>query len=158
MNDDPGSPLGSKPPPREPMDQEDIELRTISTSDASLTQGPAIASVRAGSLPAEIGHYKIVRRIGEGGMGTVYEAEQDRPRRTVALKVIRAGYATPAHLRRFEQESQALGRLQHPGIAQIYEAGTAETNLGPQPFFAMEYVRGPRLLEYANSAHLNTKQ
>lgn len=158
MDDERSRPFGSTPPPYEPMDKKDHELGSISSSDASLTQGPAIASARAGSLPAEIGHYKIVRRIGEGGMGTVYEAEQERPRRTVALKVIRAGYATPAHLRRFEQESQALGRLQHPGIAQIYEAGTAETNLGPQPFFAMEYVRGPRLMEYANSAHLNTKQ
>ena len=76
--------------------------------------------------------------IGEGGMGTVYEAEQDHPRRTVALKIIRPGVSNPRLLRRFEQESQALGRLQHPGIAQIYEAGTADTGLGPQPYFAME--------------------
>ena len=60
---------------------------------------------------------------GEGGMGTVYEARQENPRRTVALKVIRAGYLSPELLRRFSQESQVLGRLQHPGIAQVYEAG-----------------------------------
>ena len=81
-------------------------------------------------LPGTIGRYRIVRLLGEGGMGAVYEAEQDQPRRTVALKVIKPGLASPELLRRFEQESQALGRLQHPGIAQIYEAGTADTGFG----------------------------
>ena len=58
-------------------------------------------------------------------MGTVYEAIQDSPHRTVALKVIRPDYVSPELTRRFEFESEILGRLQHPGIAQIYEAGTA---------------------------------
>ena len=101
-----------------------------------------------------IGHYRIVRIIGEGGMGAVYEAEQELPRRTVALKVIKPGLASPQMLRRFEQESQALGRLQHTGIAQIYEAGTADTGFGPQPFFAMEFIRGKTLLEYATERKL----
>jgi len=70
-------------------------------------------------LPPRIGRYRILRLLGEGGMGAVYEAEQDSPKRTVALKVIRAGYTTGEMLRRFENETQALGRLQHPGIAQI---------------------------------------
>src|SRR5678810_535487 len=69
----------------------------------------------------KFGRYTITRLIGEGGMGSVYEAEQDQPRRTVALKVIKPGLASPELLRRFAQESQALGRLQHPGIAQIYD-------------------------------------
>lgn len=60
-------------------------------------------------------------------MGAVYVAEQDQPRRLVALKVIRAGWASPELIRRFQQESESLGRLQHPGIAQIYEAGAAKT-------------------------------
>ena len=81
-------------------------------------------------LPAFIGRYRIVRLLGEGGMGSVYEAEQEDPRRIVALKVIRPSLATPERLARFRQESQALGRLQHPGIAQIYEAGAAETGFG----------------------------
>src|SRR5262249_49464054 len=76
----------------------------------------------------------------------VYEAEQDNPRRAVALKVIRPGLVAPALVRRFAQEVQILGRLRHPGIAQIYEAGLAEDG---QPFFAMELVRGLRLGEYA---------
>jgi non-specific serine/threonine protein kinase/serine/threonine-protein kinase len=107
---------------------------------------------------SQIGRYKITRLIGEGGMGAVYEAEQDQPRRTVALKVIKPGLASPELLRRFAQESQALGRLQHAGIAQIYEAGTADAGYGPQPYFAMEFIRGETLRDYAENHHLNTRQ
>ena len=101
--------------------------------------GVTVAAVAAGAvpttgLPAAIGRYRIVRLIGEGGMGAVYEAEQDQPRRTVALKVIKPGLAGPELLRRFAQESQALGRLQHAGIAQIYDAGTADTGYGSRPY------------------------
>src|ERR1700694_218351 len=103
----------------------------------------------APSHPAAIGRYRIIRLLGEGGMGTVYEAEQEEPRRVVALKVIKLGLATPDRLRRFRQESQALARLQHPGIAQIYESNTADTGFGPQPFFAMEFIRGLPLKQYA---------
>lgn len=110
------------------------------------------------TLPSSIGHYRILRLLGEGGMGAVYEAEQENPHRTVALKVIRAGYTTGEILRRFENETQALGRLQHPGIAQIYEAGTANTPFGKQPYFAMELVHGQTLLAYCNEHHLNPRQ
>jgi tetratricopeptide (TPR) repeat protein len=103
----------------------------------------------AHELPQSIGRYRIISRIGEGGMGTVYEAEQDQPHRTVALKVLTLGLSTPEMIRRFEQESEALGRLQHPGIAQIYEAGAIESPLGKQPYFAMEFIRGVSLLDYA---------
>ena len=106
----------------------------------------------------KFGRYTITRLIGEGGMGSVYEAEQDQPRRTVALKVIKPGLASPELLRRFAQESQALGRLQHPGIAQIYDAGTADTGYGPQPYFAMEYIRGEGLRDYVEAHHLNARQ
>ena len=80
-------------------------------------------------------------------MGTVYEAEQDSPRRPVALKVIRPGFASPALLKRFTHEAQILARLHHPGIAQVYEAGLADDG---QPFFAMEFIRGLPLDEYAD--------
>jgi WD40 repeat protein/tRNA A-37 threonylcarbamoyl transferase component Bud32/type II secretory pathway pseudopilin PulG len=113
------------------------------------------ARLEAGMM---VGHYKITRLLGEGGMGAVYEAEQDQPRRTVALKVIKPGLASPLLLRRFEQESHALGRLQHVGIAQIYEAGTADTGFGPQPYFAMEFIRGKTLLEYANERSLHFRE
>ncbi len=108
--------------------------------------------------PATIGGYRIIRLLGEGGMGTVYEAEQQEPRRMVALKMIRLGLATPGRLRRFRQESQALARLQHPGIAQIYESNTADTGFGPQPYFAMEFIRGLPLRQYAEAHQLATRQ
>ena len=99
-----------------------------------------------------IGRYRILRRHGEGGMGTVYEAEQDNPRRTVALKVIRPGSSHPSSLKRFNHEAQILARLQHSGIAQVYEAGIGEDG---QPFFAMEFIRGMPLDEYARSRGLD---
>jgi serine/threonine protein kinase/WD40 repeat protein len=102
-------------------------------------------------LPEMIGQYRIVRVIGEGGMGTVYEARQQRPERRVALKVLRAGTASRGVLRRFEQESQILGRLQHAGIAQVYESGTfgpADRPGRGQPFFAMEFVDGVPISQY----------
>ncbi len=81
-------------------------------------------------------------------MGVVYEAEQDSPRRTVALKVIRPGFATPSVLRRFQHEAQVLARLQHPGIAQVFEAGRADDDAGGAPFFAMELIRGLPLARF----------
>jgi non-specific serine/threonine protein kinase/serine/threonine-protein kinase len=99
-----------------------------------------------------IGHYRLLRLLGEGGMGTVYEAEQDSPRRSVALKTIRPGLVSPALVKRFRQEARILGRLRHPGIAQIYEAGVAEDG---QFFFAMEFVRGVPLNEYARRQRLD---
>jgi tetratricopeptide (TPR) repeat protein len=90
-------------------------------------------------------------------MGVVYEAEQDRPRRHVALKVLRPGLLTPAMLRRFEHEYEFLGRLQHPGIAQVYQAGIANAGQGAQPYFAMELVRGRRLDEYARVCELSLR-
>ena len=91
-------------------------------------------------------------------MGVVYEAEQESPRRTVALKVIRAGFATGEMLRRFENEAEALGRLQHPGIGQIYDAGMASTPFGRQPYFAMELVHGESLLVYCDTQRLDARQ
>jgi len=108
-------------------------------------------------LPSHIGRYRIIRLIGEGGMGAVYQAEQEQPRRTVALKVIKSVWANPELVRRFELESEALARLQHPGIAQVYEAGAAETESGPQPYFAMEFIHGQTLCEYAAAHHLSTR-
>src|SRR5579885_1412453 len=110
------------------------------------------------SAPAFIGKYRIVRLIGEGGMGAVYEAEQDRPHRAVALKVLKSALASAELLRRFTREAEVLGRLQHPNIARIYEADSASTDLGPQPYFAMEFIRGVSLLEYAKQNRLGIPQ
>jgi WD40 repeat protein/serine/threonine protein kinase len=102
--------------------------------------------------PSRIGTYRITRLLGEGGMGAVYEAEQDSPRRTVALKIIRTGLASATLVQRFTHEAQILGRLHHPGIAHVYEAGLAEDG---QPFFAMEFIRGLPLDEYARQTRLD---
>jgi len=112
----------------------------------------------APSMPSAIGRYRILRLLGEGGMGAVYEAEQETPHRTVALKIIRTGYANAEMLRRFETETQALGRLQHPGIAQIYDAGTEETPRGRQPYIAMELVHGETLLAYCDQHKLKVRK
>ncbi len=109
-------------------------------------------------LPERIGRYRIIRVLGEGGMGTVYEAEQDNPRRSVAVKVLRNQAASIQALRRFEQEAQMLGRLQHPGIAQILEAGTTDAERGAWPFIAMEHVKGLPLLEFARERNLSRRE
>jgi tetratricopeptide (TPR) repeat protein/tRNA A-37 threonylcarbamoyl transferase component Bud32 len=124
-----------------------VTQRSVSTAATSTTH-----------IPDRIGSYRILRLVGEGGMGVVYEAQQIHPHRIVALKVIKPGLANEEVLRRFQQESQALGRLQHPGIAQIYEAGTADSGFGPQPYFAMEFIRGETLTDYVNSHRLSVPQ
>ncbi len=102
----------------------------------------------AAPLPPNIGRYRVLRELGSGGMGTVYEAEQDNPRRAVALKVIGAGLASPELVKRFAHEAQILGRLHHPGIAQIYEAGLTEEG---RPYFAMELIRGTALDQHVRA-------
>ncbi len=92
------------------------------------------------------GRYVIGREIGRGGMGVVYEAEQQNPRRAVALKVIRGGsFVDEMRVRLFQREAQALARLKHPRIAAIYESGCTEDG---RHFFAMELVRGETLTEH----------
>ena len=146
----------------------DDELRrelmdALSDADtaSALTGEKAAALVADGGDPGmgrRLGTYRILRTVGEGGMGVVYEAEQEHPRRIVALKVIKAGVAGAELLRRFELESQVLARLQHPGIAQIYEAGAADTGFGPQPYFAMEFIHGVPLRQYAETHHLDVRR
>ncbi len=104
-------------------------------------------------VPKRIGRFRIIDRLGRGGMGVVYRAEQDKPSRQVALKMMHTGLVTQELRRRFEFETSVLARLQHPGIAQIFEVGTWDTGSGPQPFFAMELVEGVALDAYI----VNTK-
>jgi hypothetical protein len=84
-----------------------------------------------------LGGFKITRRIGAGGMGAVYEAEQEHPHRKAAVKVLRAGFVSRATVRRFEYESEILAKLQHPGIAHVYASGAFDAGDGAQPWFAM---------------------
>lgn len=125
-------------------------------ADAARPAGsPATSDTAAPLHLTQVGRYRIRERIAEGGMGAVYLAEQDHPRRPVALKMIRPGVLSAETLRRFRLEAELLGRLQHPGIARIYEAGEAETEFGRQPFFAMEHIEGEELRRYARARNLD---
>ena len=106
-----------------------------------------------------VGQYHIKRVLASGGMGTVYEATQEKPRRVVAIKLMKQGIASKSALRRFEYESQILARLRHPGIAQIYEAGTHRDDSGTVPYFAMEYIPNAlSLTKYAKDKKLSTRE
>ena len=125
--------------------------------DSTETQAHTNSNVSVG-MPGRIGQYSIKRAIATGGMGIVYEAIQDRPRRPVALKVMKHGVVSARAFRRFEHESQVLARLRHPAIAQVYEAGTHHDHSGPIPFFAMEYIpRAKTITRYAHDQGLDTK-
>lgn len=150
------------------------EVRQMLASDAEnqgplnesrLGVGPALLahgkSLGDESLPDRIGHYRISKVIGRGGMGCVYEAIQDQPHRTVALKVIRPdllGFGSSELRRRFEREAEALGRLTHPGIAQVYEAGSATQEGATIPFVAMELVQGRAITQFAAEQRWDTRQ
>jgi Leucine-rich repeat (LRR) protein len=104
----------------------------------------------------KIGRYKILERVGEGGCGVVYVAEQIEPvRRRVALKVIKLGMDTKEVVARFEAERQALAMMDHPNIAKVLDAGSTEAG---RPYFIMELVRGIRITDYCDQAQLSTKE
>ncbi|HEY1662463.1 MAG TPA: serine/threonine-protein kinase [Verrucomicrobiae bacterium] len=108
------------------------------------------------SIGQKIGRYKILERVGEGGCGVVYVAEQTEPvRRRVALKVIKLGMDTKQVVARFEAERQALAMMDHPNIAKVLDAGTTETG---RPYFIMELVRGIRITDYCDQNNLSTKE
>jgi serine/threonine protein kinase len=125
-----------------------VTIVVESETGASASVGERLQCDTESQTLSRIGAYQIIRRIGSGGMGDVYEAEQERPRRRVALKVIRGLHVSRPLLRRFEYEAEILGRLEHPGIARVYQAGAVASPHGTQPYFAMELVRGRRLDEW----------
>jgi len=103
-----------------------------------------------------IGRYKVLQKIGEGGCGAVYMAEQEQPvRRRVALKVIKLGMDTKAVIARFEAERQALALMDHPNIAKVLDAGSTDTG---RPYFVMELVRGIKFTEYCDQNKLPTRE
>ncbi len=120
------------------------------------TQLTRLGEDDAAALPERIGNYRILQQLGQGGMGVVYAAEQERPvRRKVALKVIKLGMDTEQVVVRFESERQALALMNHPCIARVYDAGaTAEG----RPYFAMEYVQGVPITDYCQRRRLGTRQ
>jgi serine/threonine protein kinase len=124
---------------------------------------PEAADLLADPLPlaedkieSKIGRYKLLQKIGEGGCGVVYMAEQEKPvRRRVALKVIKLGMDTKAVIARFEAERQALAMMDHPNIARVLDAGATETG---RPYFVMELVRGVRITEFCDQRQLSAVQ
>ena len=107
-------------------------------------------------LGADIGGVTIVRLIAEGGMGRVYEGVQEKPRRSIAVKVIRPGVHSSSLLKRFEYEAHVLGSLKHPGIAQIYSVGSHTIGGSQVPFFVMEYITNAEpLVRYAEVHRLS---
>ncbi len=142
------SPTDPIPNPKKPRTSD--QLGTAETPSAARLEIP---------LPSKIGQYHIRRRIASGGMGTVYEATQENPRRTVAVKVMKQGITSRSAMRRFEHEAQLLARVQSPGIAQIYEAGTHDDGSGAVPFFAMEYIpNAKRITDYIREKKLDVRE
>jgi non-specific serine/threonine protein kinase/serine/threonine-protein kinase len=106
--------------------------------------------------PGQIGPYRLRRKLGEGGMGEVWEAEQQEPvRRKVALKLIKWGMDTRRVVARFEAERQALALMNHPNIARVFDAGATEQG---RPYFAMELVQGVPITDYCDRHKLRTQQ
>jgi eukaryotic-like serine/threonine-protein kinase len=119
----------------------------------------AVNQARSAALADEksfdrIGRYKLLQRIGEGGCGVVFMAEQEEPvRRRVALKVIKPGMDTESVIARFEAERQALALMDHPSIAKVFDAGATESG---RPYFVMELVRGVKITDYCDEQALTT--
>ncbi len=111
---------------------------------------------REETIGASIGPYKLLQKLGEGGMGMVYMAEQSQPvRRMVALKIIREGMDSRQVVARFEAERQALAMMEHPNIARVLDAGTTESG---RPFFAMELVKGIPITRFCDEQHLTPRE
>jgi eukaryotic-like serine/threonine-protein kinase len=107
-------------------------------------------------IGTQIGAYKLLQKIGEGGCGVVYMAEQEKPvRRRVALKVIKLGMDTKNVIARFAAERQALALMDHPNIARVLDAGATDTG---RPYFVMELVRGVKITKYCDENNLDTGQ
>ncbi len=134
-------------------DTDDPPIDADLTLDRDPSRPPAAPSTAG--LPSEIGGFRILGKLGEGGMGIVYEAEQKNPQRRVALKIVRGGhFVDDQYLRMFRRETETLARLTHPNIAALYEAGRTDDG---QHFFTMELVLGETLAAWARQ-HLGGDQ
>ncbi|GAA5483134.1 serine/threonine protein kinase [Haloferula sargassicola] len=117
---------------------------------------PSIEGLEEEAPGSRVGRYQVVQRLGEGGCGMVYEAEQEHPiRRRVAVKVLRHGADSAGIIARFESERQALALMDHEGIAKILDGGTSETG---RPYFVMELVKGERVTTYCDRHRLTVRE
>jgi len=121
-----------------------------STELGSMADGPA------GGSTQQIGPYRLLEKLGEGGMGEVWLAEQTEPvKRKVALKIIKQGMDTKQVMARFEAERQALALMDHPSIAKVYDAGATPRG---RPYFAMEHVQGVPITEHCDRHKLTNRE
>jgi eukaryotic-like serine/threonine-protein kinase len=131
-----------------------VEIWEVADSASGFLTPPA-GALDAAERPDRIGPYRILETLGEGGMGTVYKAEQRLPvQRMVALKVIKLGMDSVEVLARFDSERQALARMDHPNVAKVLDAGKTKNG---QPYFAMEYVPGVPITKFADDKKLSIR-
>ena len=134
----------------------EVEGLLAANDDIGESDTASSAPTRMESPGAIIDRYKLLQRIGEGGFGVVYMAEQQEPvRRRVALKIIKLGMDTKQVVARFEAERQALAMMEHPNIASVLDAGSTETG---RPYFVMELVKGVSITEYCDTNNLSTSE
>ena len=130
------------------MDDDKTEGEDLGSTETARPDSPI--------LPERIGPYRLLQKLGEGGMGEVWEAEQEKPvRRKVALKLIKLGMDTKQVVARFESERQALALMNHPNIARVFDAGATEQG---RPYFAMEHVKGESITTYCDRHRLTTRE
>jgi WD40 repeat protein len=150
--------MSTPQPPNDPADTRDLSAGASSrlSEFAGLPPAPTGKDMLLG---ATLGDVTLVRLVAEGGMGRVYEGLQERPRRTVAVKVIRPGVVSPHLIKRFEYEAQMLGRLTHPGIAQIHTVGSQDVGGVLVPYFVMEFIPNAKpLTDFASASDLSTHE
>jgi eukaryotic-like serine/threonine-protein kinase len=127
----------------------------LEDSPSQLLPRTLLPSMQGVNLGEQIGNYKLLQQIGEGGCGVVYLAEQKEPvRREVALKIIKPGMDTKAVIARFEAERQALALMEHPNIAKVFDAGATASG---RPYFVMELVRGVKITDYCDRNSVDTR-
>ncbi|MGB9416570.1 MAG: serine/threonine-protein kinase, partial [Acidobacteriaceae bacterium] len=141
-----------------------LDATLDTTLDATLDSSGLTSSLpsgvsgesRATATPTSIGPYRLLRKIGEGGMGQVWLAEQSEPvRRQVALKLIKVGVYDDGVLKRFQAERQSLAMMEHPAIAKVFDAGSTRDG---QPYFVMEYVAGLPITEYCDQKQMSIRE
>jgi len=148
----PADPFATRPPAARGVQGEDAAAPTVALPQGSFAAEPQL-------IGQEIAGVTIVRLIAEGGMGRVYEGRQDKPGRPVAVKIIKPGLVSRRLLKRFAYEAEVLGRLRHPGIAQIYSVGTHDFAGVTLPYFVMEFIPDAKtLIQFANDNRLSTHE
>lgn len=132
-------------------------LAILKASELGSGDTTAVVAASGGDFSlASIGPYELIRKIGEGGMGVVYQARQHEPiRRDVALKIIKPGMDSRQVIARFESERQALALMDHPNIARVFDAGTTSKGL---PYFVMELVDGTPITSYCDSMKMSIRE